>query len=286
MLHIFLIIFLQRYIQVATKSTFVSNFSVKLILRRRLWEITNPNTLPNYVLSWNKAELNLISWTCLRTTETGSKFYPSSWKRYWTHCIGWTNVVGCSWQVWCCWKKCVKMYNFVLQQIINLILLLKFRCLGSFLSYYLPTLDNDTFAIISTQPSNMQGEHWIMFANFRQDLYFADSLGCKRYRFLNNKHQHYKQVIPASLQCHPSVCGFHTVFAAFHLLKFRQEEITGDHDVYVLYFLSNFFVLFHFLYVNVQFILCVCPILYILINFFKILQNLLLSIKSYQNPHA
>ena len=29
-------------------------------------------------------------------------FYSTSWKRYWTHCIGWTNVVGCNWQVWCC----------------------------------------------------------------------------------------------------------------------------------------------------------------------------------------
>ena len=60
-----------------------------------------------------------LSWTCWRTTETGAKFYQSSWKRYWTHCIGWTNVVGCSWQVWCCWKECLKMDNFALQQIIN-----------------------------------------------------------------------------------------------------------------------------------------------------------------------
>ena len=50
-----------------------------------------------------------LSWTCWRTTETGTKFYPASWERYWTHCTGWTNVVGCSWQVWCCWKECIKM---------------------------------------------------------------------------------------------------------------------------------------------------------------------------------
>ena len=109
-----------------------------------------------------------LSWTCWRTTETGANFYQSSWKRYWTHCIGWTNVVGCSWQVWCCWKECVKMDNFALQQIINRIPLLRFRYLGSFPSDYVPTLDNDTFAIINTQPSNMQGEPWIMIANSRQ----------------------------------------------------------------------------------------------------------------------
>ena len=84
----------------------------------------------------------------------------------------------------------------------------------------------------------MQGEHWIMIANFRQELYFADSLGRKGYSFFNNKH--YKQMMPAPLQSHPSVSGFYTIYAAFHLFKFRQEEITGVHDVDVLSFISNY----------------------------------------------
>ena len=45
---------------------------------------------------------------------------------------------------------------FALQQIINRIPLLKFRYLGSFPSDFVPILDNDTFAIINTEPSNMQ----------------------------------------------------------------------------------------------------------------------------------
>ena len=130
------------------------------------------------------------------------------------------------------------MDNFALQQIINRIPMLKFWYLGSFPSDYVPFLDNDTFAIINTQPSNMQGEHWIMIANFRHELFFADSLGRKRYSFPNN--QHYKQMMPAPLQSHPSVCGFYTKYAAFHLFKFRQEEITGVHDVNVLTFISNY----------------------------------------------
>ena len=128
------------------------------------------------------------------------------------------------------------MDNFALQQIINRIPLLKFRYLGSFSSDYVPTLDNDTFAIINTQPSNMQGEHWIMIANSREKLYFADSLGRKKYSFLK---QQYEQMMPEPLQSHPSVCGFYTIYAAFHLLKFRQE-ITGVHDVNVLSFISNY----------------------------------------------
>ena len=83
----------------------------------------------------------------------------------------------------------------------------------------------------------MQGEHWIMIANFRHELYFADSLGRKKFSFLK---QHYKQMMPAPLQSHPSVCGFNTVNAAFHLFKFRQDEITGVHDVNVLSFISNY----------------------------------------------
>ena len=151
----------------------------------------------------------------------------------------------------------------------NRILLLKFRYLGSFPSDYVPTLDNDTLAIINTQPSNMQGEHWIMIANFRHELYFADSLGCKGYSFLNN--QNYKQMMPAPLQSHPSVCGFYTIYAAFNFFKFRQEEITGVHDVIVLSFISNYMLSF---YVNVRFISCSCSFLYIVINFFKLLHNL------------
>ena len=129
------------------------------------------------------------------------------------------------------------MDKFALQQIINRIPLLKFRYLGSFPSDYVPTLDKETFAIINTQPSNMQVEHWIMIKIFRHELYFADSLGREEYRSLK---QQYKQMMPAHLQSHPSVCGFYTIYAAFHLFKFRQEEITGVHDVNVPSFISNY----------------------------------------------
>ena len=115
----------------------------------------------------------------------------------------------------------------------------------------------------------MQGEHWIMIANFQHELYFADSLARKVYSFFNN--QHYKQMMQALLQSHPTVCGVYTIYAAFHLFKFQQKENTGVHDVNVLCFISNFM---QSLYVNVQFISRFCPFLYILINFLKLLHNL------------
>ena len=71
------------------------------------------------------------------------------------------------------------MDNLALQQIINRIPLLKFRYLGLFPSDYVPTLDNDTFANINTQPCNMQGEHWIMIANFRHEFFLQTLLDVK-----------------------------------------------------------------------------------------------------------
>ena len=142
-----------------------------------------------------------------------------------------------------------------LQQVINRISLLKCRYRGSCPSHYVPTLDNDIFAIINRQPSNMQGEHWIMIADVRQKLYFADSLGRRMYSLLK---QQYEQMMPEPLQSHTSVCGFYTTYAAFHLFKFRQEEITGVHDVNVLAFISNYMPFSNFSIVKVQVIQCDC----------------------------
>ena len=82
----------------------------------------------------------------------------------------------------------------------------------------------------------MQGEHWTVNANFRQILYFADSLGVKRYSFHK---QQYEQMEPETIQSQPSVYGFYTIYAAFQLFNFQQDEITRVHDVNVLSFLSN-----------------------------------------------
>ena len=105
-------------------------------------------------------------------------------------------------------EKKPKRDNFSLQQIINRIALLKYRYRAFFPSDYVPTLDNDTCAIINTQPTNRQGEHWIMIANSCQKLYFADSFVRKKYCFLK---QQYEKMIPEPLQSHPSICGSHTI---------------------------------------------------------------------------
>ena len=83
----------------------------------------------------------------------------------------------------------------------------------------------------------MQGEHGIMIANSCQKLYFAHSLASKKYSFPK---QQFEQMMPEPLQSHPSVCGFYAIYAVFHLFKFRQEEMTGVHDVNVPSFISNY----------------------------------------------
>ena len=76
-----------------------------------------------------------------------------------------------------------------------------------------------------------------MIAKFHHELNFADSLGLSinNYPFLK---QNYSQTIRTRLQDSPNVCGFYTIYAAFQLFKFQQEELTGVHDVNVLSFIS------------------------------------------------
>ena len=85
------------------------------------------------------------------------------------------------------------MDSFSVQQIINHIPLLKYRYCGLFPSDYVATPDYDTFAIINTQPINMQGEHWIMIANSRQVLYFEDSFGHKSTVFSRSNMNRWRQ---------------------------------------------------------------------------------------------
>ena len=137
------------------------------------------------------------------------------------------------------WERTIELDDTSIKQIVNRIRLIKYRYMGSFRSDFVPNLPKDTFAIIITQPSYTAGQHWIMIVKFLHELYFPDSLGLSinNYPFLN---QNYSQMVRTRLQDHPSVFGFYTIYATFHLFKFQQEEMTGVHDVIALSFISNF----------------------------------------------
>ena len=162
------------------------------------------------------------------------------------------------------------MDNVALRQIIYRIPLLKYRDIGSFSCDYVLTLPNDTFAIINTQANTMQGEHWIIIAKHRHQFYSADSLCRKDDNVLR---KNYKRMIPERLQLHQSFCEFHTIYAAFPLFKFGQEEITGVYDLNVLSSISNYMWCSTKRNVNVQCIHFTCSSLYFLINTFQLQIN-------------
>ena len=94
-----------------------------------------------------------------------------------------------------------------------------------------------------------------MIAKSCQILYFADSLGRKKYSFFK---QHYEQMMPEPLVSHPSVCSFYTIFTAFHLFKFQQEAFTGVDNVNVLSFISNYMYVSNIFIANAQVKECIC----------------------------
>ena len=137
------------------------------------------------------------------------------------------------------WEGIFEMDNTSLKQIVNRILLLNYRYIGSFPSDFVPNLPVDKFAVINTHPSNTPGEFCKMIEKFHHELYFGDSLGLSinNYAFIK---QNYRQMVRTRVQDQPSVCGLYTIYTAFHLFMFQQEEITGVHDVNELLFTSKF----------------------------------------------
>lgn len=129
------------------------------------------------------------------------------------------------------------MDNISLSQIIERIPILKYRYIGNYPADNVPNLPKYTFAIINTAPSSSSGEHWIMIARLNKTYYFADSLGRRRYKFLNKK---YQRMVPRKLQNIENLCGFYTIYAAFHLFTFFESKINNVHDCHVLNFISNF----------------------------------------------
>ena len=131
------------------------------------------------------------------------------------------------------------MDNTSLRDIIERIPELKFRYIGSFPADFVPNLPKFSFAIINTSPSTEVGEHWIMIGRLNRNYYYADSLArsVTHYNFLNKKYQKMIHRPPQKMQ---NLCGFYTIYAAFHLIQFLQTNLNNVHDVHVLNFISNY----------------------------------------------
>ena len=55
-----------------------------------------------------------------------------------------------------------------------------------------------------------------------------------------------KEMIPTQSQSHPSVCGFYTIFAAFHLFRLCWEDNTGVQNFIVLFYKYSYVLFNHF----------------------------------------
>ena len=157
-------------------------------------------------------------------------------------------------------RKIYEMDKVSLQPIFNRIPLLKYRHLGSFPFDYVRILPNETFAVKSTQPSNMQGEHWIMISKFRHELYSADSLGRKSNvssgSITSSWCQHNYCAIPV-MQLFISSSSVGKKLLEFKILMYYVLEVI------ICIFFNNFIL-------NMQSIRCICSNLYSLIYFSKL----------------
>ena len=130
------------------------------------------------------------------------------------------------------------MDNTSLRDIIERIPEHKFRYIGSFPANFVPNLPKLSFAIINTSPSTEVGENWIMIGRLNRNYYYEDSVArsVTHYKFLNKK---YQKMIQRPLQKMHNLCGFYTIYAAFHLFKSLQTNLNNVNDAHVLNFISN-----------------------------------------------
>ena len=121
-----------------------------------------------------------------------------------------------------------------------------------------------------------------MIANSFHKLFFADPFGLDVCKFLK---QQYKQVVPESQQSLSSASDFHIVLAAFHLFKFRQEEVTEVDDVNVPFLNVTSCGIFFFSMQICSLNIVSVNICFLYLTFLTLNTFLLHSIKSHQYPH-
>ena len=85
-------------------------------------------------------------------------------------------------------------------------------------------------------------------------------------------------MMPARLQSEPYDCSFHTIYAAFYLLEFCQEETTGVQDFQIVSFQTEYMNKLGNFKIRLQSIRGTCSSLYSLIYFFRKIQSIFLHI--------
>lgn len=112
------------------------------------------------------------------------------------------------------------MDNEGLHQIIARIPELKYKFAGVFPADKTPRLKTNTFAIVNSSKSTEIGEHWIMLANYKGDLYFGDSMGqtLQSYQNITISRKQVYHLVHKRLQNLP-LCGLYAIFFAWSVFS-------------------------------------------------------------------
>lgn len=113
------------------------------------------------------------------------------------------------------------MDNEALTQIINKIPELKHKYLGTYPANFVPQLLRNSFAIINTDPSAMEGSHWILLADKNGVIYYGDSMGqlLSVYKHIKIPYKNVKYLVNEQLQKEESLCGFYCIYFAWCLFR-------------------------------------------------------------------
>ena len=123
------------------------------------------------------------------------------------------------------------MDNKALAQIISNVSELKYKFVGSFAADQVPPLYRNSFVIINTDPSFMEGTHWIMLANKEGTIYYGDALGQPLSSYKYVKTMKVKQLVYSTIQTLP-LCGFYCIYFAWTVFKGLQiDTFFNDFDL-------------------------------------------------------
>ena len=146
----------------------------------------NQDDIPSAVIDSVKDHCVLVSlrsvvvitkkhWISKKVGEPIFLFFTTS---YWIHAIGRTELCRCKWRKL---EINSEMNHVAFQHFYHQNDLLKYRYLGLLPSEIVTTFQIDTFVLLKTQPAKMQVQHWILFSNFCDKVYFVGFLACELY---------------------------------------------------------------------------------------------------------
>ena len=110
---------------------------------------------------------------------------------------------------------------------------MKYKYVGSYPANCLPVLKRNSFAIINTETSDYDGEHWILLANKNGKIFFGDSMGqrLEKYPHIKNDYKQVTQLVKKRMQ-NRALCGLYCIYFAWSIFSGQKlPENFNDFDL-------------------------------------------------------